>query len=490
MSIKERTTRGAPCIFCGDVGYDMRVIYPEDNVTVHWCHKTNANKGDVVTVNGIDYLCKASKKQIQIGTFDLFVKYLSKEEWMEQQKLTNPNWNTNYNRTSQKFSPSGSRKILPPIQTLTTSTTLISGEEKKLPREKLDKIYRAMLDMLVLEDKHRKQLCDEWKSPIHDVRWLLEHYPIRSLPPPDKARFANSERFKNPTRKSICSKLVSMFGDLRGVPGFSLRSGGYWSDKPESERWTFSDLEGIIFPCYDEDGYLYAIRVKVDYPNYKLAEGKTVSYNGKYGYICHNYDQNGKHTWTFYPKGEAPELLYGENINKIQLNASGCPSVGKVDGKYKNFSSVYEKLVNGKPVNVLEGGSRSGTPYSVYSMPGDSFKLVMGTEGEKKGMVGNAIRHVPVVEVAGVWTFQTLFEKKENGLSCIDVLKQKGMKYFILCYDADKEDNENVLNAETAFIEELKKHDVIPLKGHWKKQFDKGLDDILLSGLDITLSPA
>ncbi len=489
MSIKERTTRGAPCIFCGDVGYDMRVIYPEDNVTVHWCHKTNANKGDIVTVGGVDYFCKASKKQITIGTFDLFVKYISKEEWMKQQELTNPNWNTTYKCASHKLIPSGSRVKMPPIQESAASTSLIAGEEKKLPREKLDKIYRAFLDMLVLEDKHRKQLRDEWKSPVHDVRWLLEHYPIRSLPPPDKARFANKEPFKNPTRKYVCAKLVSMFGDLRGVPGFSLRGGEYWQSKPEHERWTFSELEGIIFPCFDEDGYLYAIRVKVDYPNYKLTAGKTESYNGKYGYICHSYDLNGKHTWTFYPKDDAPQVLYGEQVKKILLNASGCPTVGKVDGKYKNFSSVYEKLVNEKTVNVLEGGSRSGSPYSVYTLPGDSFKTVMGTEGEKKGMVGNAIRHVPVVEVAGVWTFQTLFEKKENGLSCIDVLKQKGMKYFILCYDADKEDNENVLNAETAFIEELKKNDVIALKGHWTKQFGKGLDDILLDGLDIFVTP-
>ena len=48
MSALERTSRGAPCIFCGDVGYDMRVHYQEGTVdeVVHYCHKTKATKGD------------------------------------------------------------------------------------------------------------------------------------------------------------------------------------------------------------------------------------------------------------------------------------------------------------------------------------------------------------------------------------------------------------------------------------------------------------
>mgnify|MGYP003315542798 CR=1 FL=1 len=52
MSTKERTSRGAPCIFCGDVGYDMRMHYQDgtEEEVVHYCHKTNAAKGDIVHV--------------------------------------------------------------------------------------------------------------------------------------------------------------------------------------------------------------------------------------------------------------------------------------------------------------------------------------------------------------------------------------------------------------------------------------------------------
>ena len=75
MSSKERTTRSAPCIFCGDVGYDMRVYYNEGGVeeVVHYCHKTNATKGDIVSAGAEQYICVAAGKVLPIvGAFDLF----------------------------------------------------------------------------------------------------------------------------------------------------------------------------------------------------------------------------------------------------------------------------------------------------------------------------------------------------------------------------------------------------------------------------------
>ena len=92
--------------------------------------------------------------------------------------------------------------------------------------------------------------------------------------------------------------------------------------------------------------------------------------------------------------------------------------------------------------------------------------------------------------VPGVSSYSVIFEKDESGVSLIDYLKSRGMKYFILCYDADKEENERVLKAEASFVEELKNNNVIPLIGEWKGKFDKGLDDILIMGLDITVRRA
>ena len=59
MSAKERTSRSAPCIFCGDVGYDMRVHYQDgvEEEVVHYCHKTNATKGDIINSLTVDKDC-------------------------------------------------------------------------------------------------------------------------------------------------------------------------------------------------------------------------------------------------------------------------------------------------------------------------------------------------------------------------------------------------------------------------------------------------
>lgn len=477
MGVKERTSRGAPCIFCGDIGYDMRVLYPDTEDVIHWCHKTSAQKGEIVSVNGDSYICIASKKHIEIGEFDLWKKYLTKEEWIAKQERLNPDWK------SFKSSTANSGGLKPKSVNVFPSAEPVKGpvkgEEKPLPNDKLDKIYRAMLNMLVLEDKHRISLLKEWSSPIHDVTHLLVDYPIKSLPPVDKARFANKEVLKNPLRKNIVAELLRLFGDLRGVPGFYLRSGAYWDNKPAYERWTFTSIEGIIFPCYDKDGYLYRIRIKDDYPDRRVKENVHKPYKGEYGTFYHFYDKNGFHSYAFRVAG----------TNKV-LPASADELYGKVNGKYKNFSSVHQVLSADKEVtNTMLGGSGSGSPYSLYSRPGDNYTVVLGTEGEKKGMIGNAIKHYPVATAAGVWNYSTMFAKDSSGESLIDYLKKKGMKYFIVCYDADKESKEEVLNAEASFVKELKSNGVIPMIGSWKQKFDKGLDDILLAGLDITISP-
>jgi len=480
----ERVSRQKPCALCGSPDYDMRVHYPETGDVVHWCRKKHATKGELVTVGAQTYICTSSAKQIRIGVFNLFREYLSKEEWVKKQERDNPNWKPSKQGT--RPSPVACNKtqvaheVLNEVLNYDASEELAVGEEKPLPNEKLDKIYRAFLDMLVLEDKHRAVLLKEWNSSVHDVTCLLTDYPIRSLPPIDRARFANGEKFKNPTRKSIVSKLLSMFGDLRGVPGFYLRGGAYYETRPEAERWTFVGIEGTIFPCYDAIGYLYRLRIKDDYPKYEVQEGEHPPFNGQYGTFSHFYDKDGKHAFVF-------------EANNGQKTAVDSHEVyGKVNGKYKAFSSVSKILAEDgiTVVNTKEGGSNSGTPYSLYDKYSTGYTVVFGTEGEKKGMVTNCIKKFPVCEVAGVWTYTSLFEKGENGKSCIDILKEKGMKYFILCYDADKADNWQVSNAEKAFIADLKAEGVCPRVGYWKKQFDKGIDDILLQGVDVMIGPA
>lgn len=478
--VLERTSWGAPCIFCGNVGRDIRVHYASTDEVVHWCHYTKASYGDEIMVGGDTYYCCKENYEHEVGTFNFFKKRLTKEEWIEKQKRLNPNWkpSKNWRNNTKKDKP----RMLSVTQvcnaTQPAEKVKLIGEEDKLPNKQLDKIYRAMLDMLVLEDKHKEALLKEWKSPVYDVSCLLSDYPIRSLPPVDEVRFANKETFKNPTRKHIISKLLSMFGDLRGVPGFYLETGPEWKDKSEKERWAFSKMEGMIFPCIDEYGYLYSIRIRDDYPDRKLEEGKTDSFNGMYGRFHHFYDKNKQHCWVFRQKGKDAKVIY--NVKPF----------GKVDGKYKCFSSVYGEMIDKQRVNTMEGGSSSGAPYSLYDKYSNNYTVVFATEGEKKAMVANAVKHFPVVSVAGVGNFKILFQKGDTGKSFIETMQEKGMKYMIVCYDADKDDKESVKKAETSFVAALKEHGVEVRIGYWKKDFDKGLDDILLAGVDILIGPA
>ena len=488
MGAKERTSRTAPCIFCGDVGYDMRMHYQEgtEEEVVHYCHKTNASKGDIVTVGAEQYICIAAGKVLPVvGAFDLWKKYITKEEWKSKQKKINPNWKSSVGTggANRKKMQSSKQELLP-------------GEVPIRSPKEQHTFNMYLSQLLILEDKHKDGFRKEWESSTqpHLLETILERYPIRSFPPPDKARYANKEIFNNPTRQEIVRKLYQRFGDLSGYPFIYIKSGEYWDKQPIVKRYAFSCGEGILFPCYDKDGFLYRFRIKNDYPDLKIKEGNHPPFQGEFGRFHHFYDKDGKHCWSFKAQSEPDfRLVYGPGSDySLSLNNKLLPKCGgKPEGKYTNISSVYEKkLSDGTVINSFLNGCRSGSPYSLYYKEGEPFTVVIGTEGEKKSMVANHIKKCPLVCVPGVSSYSVIFEKDENKISLIDYLKSRGMKYFILCYDADKEVNERVLKAEASFVEELKKNDVIPLIGEWKGEFDKGLDDILLMGLDITVRRA
>lgn len=265
---------------------------------------------------------------------------------------------------------------------------------------------------------------------------------------------------------------------------FYMRSGRFWDEKPESERWTFAGEEGIIFPCYDVDGNLYRLRVKCDYFS-KSVKGDPNVFEGREGSLYHRYSEKGEHLWYFKGKdGKEPELVFGQGVRKIKLTSKGVPLLGKASNKYKTLSSSYLVEKDGKVVNGMYKGCSGGTPYGLFLPDGKpNYTVVIGTEGEKKGMVTAAIKRCPVLENPGVGVYRQLF-KSDDGPSVIDVLKERGMKVFILCYDADKEENGQVAISEKRFVKELQDHGVTVMIGNWSGKFQKGIDDILLMGCE------
>lgn len=480
----ERCSRSHPCVFCGDVGYDMRVHYPEQEEIVHWCHKTKSQKGQIVTANdGNQYICVSANHRgaKDIGTFDLWIEYLPREQWIEKRKRLNPDNAYDY----------GKRKNTKPVLISpisykdSASKKLAKNESVLLSPSKRDAINRYFSSITVLEKDDRQALLAEWSSSVVDVSHLLTDWPIRSLVCPDKIRFASNRKYQNPSRKSIISKMMDRFGSLAGWPGAYKRTGNYYSDKEDKDCWTLApQSEYVMFPCYDKDGYLYGWRLKDKYPDRKVEAGSYPLFEGMEGFFFHRYDEKGNHQWFFRPKKEEGEE------QKADILVTADKVYGKPKGKYKTLASIAKKQVDGEEVNALSDGCSMGSPYSLYTREGDNFSVVIGTEGEKKAMVANAIKHVPVVSIPGVNNFSCLFEKDENGESLIDSLKKRGMKFFILCYDADKENKDSVKQAEISLIQALKGEKLQPMIGNWKLSFEKGLDDILLAGIDMTITPA
>lgn len=489
-----RCTKSYPCPICGTTDFDMALRYDDGSVIYH-CHKATGNSN--IIVGGKEYVCIKADHMEELGRFNLYQEKSEKERIDAEKKrvwMQSPQFEEWKKRKGiQNFKPSFKKDTA-----VASAPTVVNFTKREveslhpLSNKDLNDRYRFLLSKLVLEEKHERKLRAEWDSAIYPTIAddVLKKYPIRSFPPEDKIRFKGREQFQNPTRKQLMASLIKEFGDPRGIPGVYLREGEYWENKPMAERWTFSSQEGIIFPCYDIENNLYRSRLKVEYYNKTI---KDHSFNGMNGTFYHKYSQDGNHLWYFDENGfgldREPKkgiLVYGGNHNLISLK-DGVPEIGKATSKYKTISSYFEKNVGDKIVNGLSYGCTGGTPYSLYVPNNTNYKMIIGAEGEKKGIIASQIKGCPVLTNPGVGIYKQLFDRS-NGKSVIDVLKERGMKMFVLCYDADKEVNPNVLASEKGFIDALKKEGIRVMKGDWSSSFDKGLDDILLQGVNFILN--
>ena len=484
MGQRIRCSAKNPCPICGSRDYDMAVDYGNGDI-VYWCHKSAGIEN--VLIAGQEYVCIKEGKEISIGVFNLYRRKdmidRDREQWVEEQQKNNPDWQPH--RFGTKKSETASQAPYQP-------TFEVVEDVKPLSNKELDLRYRYFLSLLVLEKKHKEKLYEEWNSQVYPnlADTLLKEYPIRSLPPEDRIRYAGTEKFDNPTRKRIVKKMQERFGTCIGIPGFFKRAGDYWANKPEAERETFSRGEGIIFPVYDVDGYLYRLRFRDDYHSMQLKKTDSSRFMGDTGTFVHSYGTEGEHLWKFYPdtKGSSPHIVYSPDANQVELSKWGVPKIGHATNKYKTLSSWSDKVDGNVIRNALDGGCRSGSPYSLY-VPNNcsNFTVVIGTEGEKKGMVASQIKGVPLITLPGVGTWPQLFDSSGKEKSVFDCLKEKGMKIFVLAYDADKSENLMVANAERDFVQKVREEGVRPFIANWNGKFDKGLDDILLMGIDFLL---
>ncbi len=457
-----------PCKICGKPDWCSYVQFPGGD-ELHYCKRVSATKGE--SVQGMDGRLYIWKKETNEG-FNVYEEVSqyekNREEFLRAKGL-------------------GGKKggyTLKDTDFVSQENMYVEGVAGILSPEKLDRFYRTFLSLLVLEDKHSAKLKKEWGSTPGLYESIVKTWGIKSIPPEDFVRFSSSEKLKNESRKKIMAKLIEKCGEPKGVPGFYQKKDG---------TWTFYRLCGIAFPIYNTKGQIIRIRINDDYPDV-LAD-----YNGVEGKFSYNAreDANGNRTagWYFIPMRDGryqrdDAILvwaFGWKYNKVSIDEKGYPR-GKVQGKYKNFSSYREKRFeeNGsqRAVNVFHNGCQSGSYCSVYSSKGDNFSVVYATEGEKKAMVANKLLHVPVISIPGVSSFKKLFENEDSSESSImQYLKSKGLSLMVLVYDADKGENLAVLKSEQKAVQTFIANGVNIAIGEWDANWGKGLDDVLLTGV-------
>ena len=86
---------------------------------------------------------------------------------------------------------------------------------------------------------------------------LILNNGICSFPVENKRKLPASLK-KIPSREALAKKVMQELGikSLSGVPGAYLNDKGNWS---------FVGKSGIVFPVYDEEGFIYRIRIRLDY---------------------------------------------------------------------------------------------------------------------------------------------------------------------------------------------------------------------------------
>jgi hypothetical protein len=333
-----------------------------------------------------------------------------------------------------------------------------------LPHEQLDKFYRTILSTLVLDPIHKDYLKSEgWEED------LISSSMVRSFPAKDVIRF-NYRMYesRNPYRKRLIATVMQRMNvdSLEGYPGAYMDAAGHW---------TIYGPSGLVLPVYDTEGYIYSLRIRMDYCDISrsMKQGEDGIFYYDHDGIRH-YHQPFKGFYTL------------ENGKKIfPKTVSFYDDDGKIverSGKYRPVTSYFEKEEGNVIKNALRKGCKAENAISVYcDWESDSPSIAYFTEGEKKGIFANEMIGAPVITFPGVSSWRDIL-KGEPGNRMIDRLYNRGVRTCIVAYDADKETNEMVLRQQNVVAKALQECGFSVGLAQWPEKYGKGLDDLLAHG--------
>lgn len=429
MGVAIALKRGERCPICGKTDFCYRLPIPADLIPDEWCGEAYYSVCNRTGAGGTG--------SGNIRTVGLAVSVGDNVEGLNGITYT---CNKVYpDSVSVRFEPAelrALRKAAWKAGKTVTRTREVSyateDENVENPPEcdaRLDKVYRTFLSLLKLEPEHRNYLLSEGISDGLIRKWM-----IVSVPESDFYRYQMGRAYAtvNERRKETCRKLVAAVGELDGVPGFKKNKDG---------SWTYSGYGGILFPLLNPRGQVHALRLRVN---------------------CRWHDKEG------FPISE----------EKYKSDPEHCSQTGK----YVNFTTW------GK--DGCKIGCRPGV--FIPRIPkGETLdtSTVWCTEGEKKSIVGGEYLRSIFIDVPGVSSYRLLSRKDEEGFSLLDRLWNNGVQNIVIAYDADKETNRMVLNAEAGFVNMLNEKGFRVYVADWDINIGKGIDDLLRNGGVPTVTP-
>jgi len=466
-SMPQNVTRQRPCPICGKPDMCFSDIR-QDGVKVTVCGRTQQDM-----VNGHDGRLYKMLPKKAVTNYTIYVDY---EDDLIRSEERRRQWCIEH---GYRYKPKEG-VILPSVLSPVDEKWEYDKEIiQPLPHKILDAIIRPWMEEdLILSDFHHNKLMMEWGKNPKAAAEIFSTWPIRTMPAEDLWRKEVPAFYKGrgegPLRVELMRRLIRRCKEAgldspQGIPGVCQDQDG---------NWKFAARSGILYPVYNHRGLLYRLRIGTDYPDVK---GMLDGQDGVFHFWRDSwyFNREGK------PKEEKGVLAWrhGSKINRIMLTAKGLPE-GKPSGKYINMSSFKEwrDMERHVIVNQYKGGCQAGSSISVYRPLSGRPGIFWITEGEKKAMSISVILGVTVICVPGVNTFSRLFQSVEGGMSTIEAMWDEGMRIAVVAFDADKEVNEMVRDAESKLLVKLGDAGFKTGKTRWNKAFGKGLDDSLFMG--------
>lgn len=396
-----------PCPICGKS--DWCFSLPSEDGKITFCHRVLSGIKEERTLGTDGKVYVFIKSTNECG---LFVEEEQHKRFMEQNK-----YNNSYDNYISKC------KELNKVKDKYADYEVEEAVKEREP-EFLDKVYRRLLDLLVLENKHYDYLLSEgWNEN------MLKRHSIASMPPYDYARYTKKLVSQNKWRKAICEILHAEFGDLTGVPGFYM---------DEKGAWKLAGRPGILFPTYDINGCLIRIHVRAEYTDEELEKA----------------EEEDEKLAKYLPVASYYETIDDDEKRIYNHYKNGCAASGRV---------------------------------SIYKKSGDTPYIAIITEGQKKGIVVNEYRGLICVSLPGVSTYAKLIEKDYGEESIAERLYKMGVRVMLVCFDADKEYNVHVLQSEMRTVELMKNIGFRVGAGSWNVNIAKGIDDLVVLGMNPTM---